>query len=156
MEETLTQDPTKWTKLERIRFLLDHWTEIFDPDAASGMSVTGGEGGIPLLPLMAHHPSVVELAGCLGSLAADQPVWYMHLKAYRCSVEWRTVDRKVRHRLQSGHVEMVARRVRERIVPRWIRSSCVADAEMYLAGAFNGEVFIPKDLWKGLLEPEGG
>lgn len=151
----MEDDPTKWTPLDRIRFLLDHWSDIFDPNAAAGMAATGSGDGIPLMPQMSRHPTVVELQRCLSSLALDDPPAHRHLKAFRCNAEWRQVRAKIKFRGPNGReIEGDGWR-RERIEPAWISARLVFRAEEYLEQAFRGEVFIPRDLWKGLTEVAG-
>lgn len=145
-------DPKAWKRLERIQYLLDHWSEIFDPNVTSG-GVPGDGDGVPLLPQMSRHPTVVELAGCLGSLAAEDAPAYRHLKAFRCNAEWRQVKAKIRFRGPSGHFLEGDGWRRERIVPDWISARLVMRGEEFLAREFDGEVFIPKDLWDGLTKP---
>lgn len=146
--------PSQWSKLERIQFLLDRWDEIFDPSVTSpAVGVAGGGSGIPLLPQMARHSSVVELARCLEALRQERPALYQHLKFYRCNCEWRQVRAMIRVRLTSGRWDEIPGWKRERIVPRWISLSYVSRAEEFLASVFRGEVFIPKELWDGLTRP---
>lgn len=157
MGDYMNEDPTKWNKVERIRFLLDHWTDIFDGGVVS-RGIDGSSKSVPRsrepgrLPEMASHPSVTELQRCLSSLAEGDPAGYKHLKAYRCC-EWRTVDTIRSVKLVSGKWDIVPDRMRERIVPRWVSPGLVADAEKTLEALFRGEVFIPKDLWDGLTKP---
>ena len=153
--ESRENDPAKWGKLERIRFLLDRWDEIFDPNVTSPKGSPGDGSGTPRLPHMARHPSVVELARCLDVLAQTAPSLYHHLKAFRCSAEWRQVRALVSVQLTSGRWDKIPGWARERVVPDWINLDKVADAEALLACLFDGEVFIPKDLWVGLTAPAG-
>lgn len=141
--------PEKWSKVERIQFLLDSWDEIFDPNTTApltGMSVSDG-GGVALMPKMSRSSSVRELVRCLEVLARDHPRLYQHLKAYRCGAEWRITEKSVQRRLPSGKWETADIRQRERIVPRWIRKGYVHAAEKYLERVFRGPVSIPKELW---------
>lgn len=145
--------PEKWSPLERIRYLLDHWSDIFEPDIASSFSSGGGSGLDPRLPAMAHHSSVVELSYCLSALAIDHPIDFSHLKAYRCAAQWRQVKAKIPVKLPSGRMTEIDGWRKERIVPSWISLDRVAFAENWLLAEFRGEVFIPKDLWDGLTKP---
>ena len=146
--------PSQWTARQRIQFLLDRWGDIFEPDIASSLSAAGGGSGLdPALPKMAQHGSVRELIRCLDNLALDDPAAHKHLKAFRCSAEWRQVRAVIRVRLQSGRWDGIPGWKRERIVPRWIDPRLVVRAEEAIARMFRGEVFIPKDLWDGLTKP---
>jgi hypothetical protein len=141
-------DSPEARKLERVRYLLDHWDDIFDGAAAASDSSASGERlGISLLPRMANHPSVKELSRCLALLASASPGDYRHLKSYRCGAEWRNVDTWRRMKLPSGKYDWEPDRIRERIVPRWIRPQRVAAGEAFIVRVFQGEVFIPDELW---------
>lgn len=143
--------PAKWTKRQRIQFLLDRWGDIFEPDIASSLSASGGGSGLDAaLPKMAHHWSVVELLRCMRLLAQTDLSAHNHLKAFRCSAEWRQVRAMIRVRLQSGRWDEIPGWRRERIVPHWIDPRLVLRAEKALEESFRGDVFIPKDLWDGL------
>lgn len=147
----LEEHPSRWSKLERIQFLLDSWDEIFDPNVTSPAEGTGDGTGIALMPKMARHPSVTELVRCLGLLSAKHRILYRHLKAYRCQAEWRLKDKPTLIRGPHGKIipgEPV--RERERITPSWINLLRVDAAEQIVAAYFQGEVFIPKELWDGL------
>jgi hypothetical protein len=153
VENLSDQHPEKWTPLDRIRFLLDRWGEIFEPDIASSFSSGGGSGLDPRLPDMAHHSSVVELEYCLSALAIDHPALFSHLKAFRCNAEWRQVKAKIPLRLPSGRMTEIDGWRKERLVPAWVKADYVFQAEEFIEKHFRGEVFIPKDLWDGLTKP---
>ena len=145
--------PDQWSKLDRIRFLLDHWSDIFDPGVTSPAGIFGDGSGVPLMPMMSHHPSILELQRCLDALASWSPSAYRHLKAYRCNSEWRQVRAMVEIKLPSGRTDEIPGWRKERITPRWVSLSKVADAEAHLLATVRGEVFIPKELWDGLTKP---
>jgi hypothetical protein len=143
------------SKLARIRYLLDHWEDIFDPGGTSAFGSPGDGSGSPMMPLMSRHRSVLELERCLRVLAVEAPSQLSHLKAYHCA-EWRIrVDhvRVKRPRRQGGKAmsELVETRTRERIVPSWVRLEKVRRAEDRLVVVFRGRVEIPEDLSDALL-----
>ena len=154
------------SRRERIEVLLDHWPDFFETAARDGGP--SGDGGVYLLPGMSRHPSVVELGRALGALAEFAPSKAAHLFAFYGS-PWRTVDRSRRVR-SKGRFHVVEERVRERVVPSWVRLQKVRDAVALLAyepksdasleianahrpWAFRGEVFVPAPL---LEEVPGG
>lgn len=107
-----------------------------------------------MLNKMAHHGSVRELDRCLHVLERTDVTSFRHLKAYRCAVEWRCVDRPTRVRRPRGKgYEIVVRRVREPIIPSWVSRSKVDDAEARIVSEFNGEVFVPDELWDAWRRP---
>jgi hypothetical protein len=107
-----------------------------------------------MLGKMARHPSVVELARCLDELERVDPPAFRHVKSYRCGTEWRNVTRKQKVKRPRGKgFELVDRRVREPIVPRWIDHALVASGERWLSVRFRGEVFIPEELWDAWTKP---
>jgi len=162
----IENDPAKWSKLEKIRFLLDHWHDIFDAGLTRNMegsrSTPSSRAPGHMTP-MARHSSVAELENCLRTLHDTEPELFKHLKAYRCNVEWRNVDAHVRVRLPSGKWDTIETRSRSRLVPRWVDVELnklgevvggkVYRAELHLVMLFRGEVFIPDALWKGLTAP---
>jgi hypothetical protein len=152
--------PERWSRLEKIRFLLDHWDDIFDA-SASGFGASSDPLGITLLPRMANHPSVKELDRCLRLLRTAAPGDYRHLMTYRCC-EWRNVTEVVPRKLvNSKKREMVPQRVRRRVLPSWMPFDPRPDyvpprvkrGEQFLADKFRGEVFIPAELWDALHTP---
>ena len=152
--------PEDWTKLDKIRYLLDHWQEIFDPSVTSTWATfTGTSHQSPAsrsptpLPRMASDLSVRRIERALIVLADREPVLTRHLKAYRCNAEWRTTDRWTVRRLPSGKRDIVEQRVREKIVPRWVRESKVAAAELLLLQCLPGSIDIPQELWHALTKP---
>lgn len=141
------------TRLGRIRFLLDSWDTIWGPFVGSEFG-SSGSGLPPMLSKMAHHPSVEELDRCLRELEKTDLAAFRHAKAYRCGVEWRCVTRSVRVKRSRGKgYEVLDRRVREPIVPSWIDPAKVRDAEAALSAAFQGEVFVPDELWDAWRRP---
>lgn len=142
------------SKRERIAYLLDHWVDIYDPGGTSVFGSPGDGSGSPLLPLMSRHRSVLELCRCLAVLAEQAPVQASHLKAYHCA-EWRIrVDHvRVRRPRRAGKAkyELVEQRVRERVVPSWVRLEKVRRGEDRLAELFVGQVDIPEELWDALV-----
>jgi len=149
--------PEDWTKLDRIRYLLDHWQDIWDAGVTStwatftGISrVTTGSHSPTPLPRMAHHPTIRKIERALTTLADCEPVKVRHLKAYRCNAEWRCKDQLVLVRLPSGKHDLVERRVRDKIVPRWVNLNYVTEAEQLLTKLVSGHAEIPPDLWKAL------
>ena len=154
------EKPEEWNKLCRIRHILDHWQDIFDPSVTStwatftGLaSVAPGSRTPTPLPRMASHPSVRKIERALTALAEREPALVRHLKAYRCNAEWRCKDTWVVVRLPSGKQDIVERRVREKIVPSWIKRDKVDKAETLLNRLVRGDVSIPEDLWHALTKP---
>lgn len=159
----LESAPADWTKLERIRYLLDLRSFIFDPNTTSPFGTPGDGSGVALLPLMSRHHSVVELERVLKLLFTASPGDYRHLAAYRWCAEWRTVTELQRRRRPNGKHEIVPVRVRARLQPRWLDvkfdkngvpiGGRVARAESFLEQKFRGDVDIPMELWRALNEP---
>lgn len=146
-------DPNKWSPRERVCYLLDHWSDIFEPNVASSLSTQrGGSGLDPRLPLMAHDPSVVELQRCISLLPKTHR---HHLMAYRAHADWRQRKAKIRYRGPHGRVVESEGWEKQRIVPSWVRMDVVSDAESLLMKLFRGQVFIPKALWDGLTRVQG-
>lgn len=145
--------PADWSKLERIRYLLDLRSFIFDPNTTSPFGVLGDGSGVALLPLMSRHHSVVELERVLQLLFHAAPGNYRHLAAYRWCAEWRTVTELQRRRRPNGKHEIVPVRVRARIKPRWLDMQRVGQGEAFLEAKFRGDVDIPMELWRALNEP---
>lgn len=151
---TLAQSPpAQWTKLEKIRYLLDMWDAIFDPNATSQLGTPGDGSGVALLPLMASHQSVVELNRCLTLLAGFAPTQYQHLKCYHTAETRIRTDRVRRRRPNSSKFEIVEVRRRDKVYPRWVKLEKVRRGEQFLADRFQGEVFIPGELWDALNTP---
>lgn len=146
--------PEQWTRLEKIQYLLDHWAVIFDPNTTSPYGAPGDGSGVPLLPQMSRHQSVLELAHVMRQLYTAAPGDYRHLKAYRCGVEWRVVWLPSRIKNPRGKwVVGDPRPERRRIIPAWLDMVRVNRAEAFLAERFQGEVFIPAELWDALVKP---
>lgn len=150
--------PEEWDKRERIQFLLDRWDDIFAPSLPSLMAsgpVSGSASSMSPkpLPAMASHASVKELARCLEALLSASPGDYRHLKTYRCGAEYRQVRAMIRVKLHSGRYDGIPGWKRERLVPRWINAQRVERAEAFIERLFRGEVFIPRELWDGLMRP---
>lgn len=95
--------PDQWTKIEKIRYLLDQWDTIHDPDVCSPFGSPGDGTGVQLMPLMSRHPSVLELGRALGLLLWANPGDYRHLIAYR-QCEWRVVWVNTRIRGPRGKI----------------------------------------------------
>lgn len=155
--EECGDNPEEWSKLCRIRYLLDHWQDIFDPGVTSTWATfTGTSHQAPAskrpspLPRMAGDVTVRKIERALTILADCEPVLARHLKAYRCNVEWRCKDVWQVVTLPSGKKDIVERRVREKIVPSWVSLSCVAEGENILLKLVRGDVSIPQDLWRAL------
>lgn len=142
--------PADWTKLERIRYLLDLRSFIFDPNTTSPFGAPGDGSGVALLPLMSRHHSVVELERVLKLLFIASPGDYRHLAAYRWGCEYRTVTELQRRRRPNGKHEIVPVRVRARIQPRWLNMTRVRNGEAFLEAKFRGDVDIPQELWHSL------
>lgn len=107
-----------------------------------------------MLSRMARHPSVQELDRCLSRLEREDVQTFRHVKAFRCGVEWRCVTRNVRVKRPRGKgYEVTERRVREPLVPAWVDRVRVADGERFLVSEFQGEVFVPDDLYKAWKSP---
>lgn len=130
------------TKRERVEFLLDHYEDFFLGTSAQASVAAGDEGNVPLLPLMSRHPSVRELLRCLLLLQAHAPSQFQHVKAFY-TAEWRTRDVVVKARKGKP---LGPRRVRERVVPSWVRAQKVRLGVDFVASQFRGEVFIPNEL----------
>lgn len=143
------------SKRERIEFLLEHWTDFFDPDGTMSErgAVSGSEGGIPLLPKMSRQRSVVELGRALGEVHARWPNHFKHLNAFYLA-PWRTTrqpkvkshkGRTVRLRADpSRDLDWDYKRVR--IVPPWVSSRMVCLGVDGVTFVFVGEVYIPNEL----------
>lgn len=141
------------TKTGRVRFLLDNWDAIFGPFVGSALGGSGS-GLPPMLSKMAHHPSVTELDRCLQRLERHDIGAFRHVKAYRCGVEWRCVTKTVRRRRARGKgYEMAPHRVREPLVPAWVNLSRVDEGERFLVQEFQGEVYVPDELWMAWKRP---
>lgn len=149
--------PEQWTSLDRLRYVLDHWQEIFDAPVSSsapkGTRGTSSSHSPPPLPRMARDRGVRRIECALTILADSEPVLARHLKAYRCNAEWRTTDKWMVRRLPSGKRDIVEQRVREKIVPDWVELRKVTAAEMLLLKLLRGDVSIPTDLWRALTKP---
>jgi hypothetical protein len=146
--------PDKWSKRQRIQYLLDHWSDIWEPPIVGALGGIGaGTDNVTSTSAMARHKSVIELAGCLGNLLAEHPIAYRHLKAFRCAAEWRQRRAMIRIKLPSGRWDEIPGWKRERVVPRWVLERYVEEGETRLVDLFQGEVFIPKELWDGLTKP---
>lgn len=146
--------PHDWSNLDRVRFLLDKWSDIFEPDITSSLSEhRGGSGRDAEMSKMTRHPSVVELSLCLEKLRALEPALHGHLMAFRCNAEWRQVRSRIKVKLQSGREDTILGWKKERIVPSWISFVKVRKAEDLVMELFRGDVWIPKDLWDGLVKP---
>jgi len=144
--------PEKWTRIQKIQYLLEQWDAIFDGAASS--TRPGESLGLRLLPAMANHPSVKELDRCLILLQEHAPKQYQHLKSYHCGSEWRIQTIHVRKRRPSGKgFETVEIRQRQKLYPRWIVLEKVRRGEQFLSDRFRGEVFIPDELWNALHKP---
>lgn len=151
-------------KLEQLRYLLDHWGDIFDgspssePFAAHSASFESREPG--KMPKMASHATVRELERCLKALASASPGDYRHLQAWSFGADWRTVDCWRRVKLPSGKLDWVPDRKRERVLPKWLESRTgeipprVLRAELFLCRVFQGEVYIPDELKGAFFDPE--
>jgi len=151
------------SKRAKIGFLLDQWDAIFDGSPSSeqefvSISSSFSSRSPGRLPKEAGHPTIRELERCLRLLASACPGDYRHLKAYRCGAEWRNVDTWRRVKLPSGKYDWVPDRIRERIVPRWLRPERVAAGESFILRVFRGEIFLPDDLYQaftGQQDPSG-
>jgi len=145
--------PAQWSKLDRIRYLLDQWDAIFDPSATSPFGIPGDGSGVALLSLMSRHHSVVELERCLKLLFIVAPGDYRHLKTFRVGCEWRIQEVHQRRRRPNGKFEIVPVRQRARIMPAWIDKRRVERGELFLEAKFRGDVDIPRELWDALNTP---
>lgn len=145
--------PEQWSKLEKLQYLLDMWDTIHDPNACSPLGTPGDGSGVALMPLMAHHPSVLELGRTLGLLLWASPGDYRHLVAYR-QCEWRVQWVPTRIRGPRGKlIQGDPKPERRRVLPSWINMQRVRDGEAFLEAKFRGEVFIPDELWAALNTP---
>lgn len=160
MNDDCGQNHREWSALCRLRHILDHWQDIFDPGVTSTWATfTGTSHQHPAsrapspLPQMAGDRGVRKIERALTTLADTEPVLARHLKAYRCNAEWRTTDKWVVRRLPSGKRDIVEQRVREKIVPSWVELQKVRLAELLLVKLLRGSVEIPHDLWLALDKP---
>lgn len=151
------KQPENWDSLDRLRYVLDHWQDIFDvlvsnsrPKDSPGRS---SSTHTPSLPPMAKDRGVRRIECALTILADKEPVLARHLKAYRCNAEWRIADKWVVRRLPSGKRDIVEDRVREKVVPDWVSLPKVHRAELLLLKLLRNDVSIPGDLWKALTRP---
>lgn len=144
-------DPDVKTRLGRLVVLLDHWPDYYETAARD--SGPNGDGGVFLLPGMSRHPSVVELGRALSELRSFAPNKSAHVFAYY-SAPWRNVDQKRRVRVK-GKFMVVDERVRQRVLPAWVRNEKVRDGVRLIAQdaggearpwCFRGDVFIPAPL----------
>lgn len=143
--------PSEWTRLEKIQFLLDSRDLIFDPNVVSAFGAPGDGSGVPLMPLMARHASVVELERTLRLLLIAAPGDYRHLAAFRWGSEWRIVW--VPSRIKNPRGKWVVgdpRPERRRIIPSWLDQQRVRRAESFLVDRFRGDVSIPDELYHSL------
>ncbi len=133
---------------DRLLLLLEHWTDIWDPDA--GLSDLGGDGsGVRLMPAWCSHPSIVELERGLKQLAGpDRSV----ILAYYGS-ETRIVWREVSHKRSNGKRERLTLPQRERILPRGFQETRLAAAITRLETLLRGTLDIPQDLYNALNKP---
>lgn len=146
--------PEDWSRLDKIRYLLDAWDAIWD-ETGAWLAESGdgsGRGAFPPLPAMTSHPSVLELDRVLGLLLRAAPGDYRHLMAYH------TAERRIEtlfapRQLPSKKLELVEIRRPARVLPRWLDMARVEFAQQWLEERFRGEVFIPKDLWDALTKP---
>lgn len=141
--------PDQWSKLDKIRYLLDQWDVIHDPNVTAPLGVSDG-GSVALMPLMSRHASVLELGRVLGLLLWANPGDYRHLIAYR-QCEWRVVW--VPTRIRGPHGKLMAgdpRPERRRVLHPWLKMARVHRAESFLEHKFRGDVFIPDELWHSL------
>ena len=152
--------PEAWTPLCRLRYILDHWQDIFDPGITSTWATfTGTSHQAPAskrpspLPEMASDLCVRRIERALTVLADREPVLARHLKAYRCNAEWRCKDELRLVTRPSGKHELIEPRVRDRIVPRWVELAKVDAAERRLLWLLGPDVSIPQDLWVALTKP---
>lgn len=152
--------PEDWTKLDRVRHILDHWQDIYYPGGSDSLATfTGTSHQAPTskepraLPRMADHRTVRLLERALCTLATSEPDLTRHLKAFRCNADWRTIDRWYVRRLPSGKPDIVEQRVRERIVPTWVSLTKVRLAEVLLVRLLPDSIEIPPELWRAL-KPE--
>jgi hypothetical protein len=132
----------------KIIYLLDHWDEIHDPDASKGRPGTGDAQG-PTMPHMSHHPTVLELARLKEIHRQVAPVQHSHLAAYH-GAEWRIHRYSDTKRRKGGKTETVDYAVRQRLTPAWVRLEKVRRAHAWFTEMFNGQVFLPDDLYDAL------
>lgn len=146
--------PADWSKREKLKYLLEQRTMIFDPDACSPFGAPGDGSGVALLPLMARHPSVVELERTLKILLNVQPGDYRHLAAFYWGCEYRIVWLPTRIRGPRGKIiQGDPKPERRRVLHSWVKMARVTNAECFLEDRFRGEVFIPDELWDALNTP---
>jgi hypothetical protein len=153
MNDWHNQPPEQWTRTQKIQYLLEQWDAIYDYKAAATGNTTDPLGAW-LMPAMANHQSVRELTRVLNLLHTSSPTQYQHLKSYHCGAEWRIRTDHIRKRRPTGKgYETLEIRRREKLYPRWIRLEKVRRAEQFLTIHFQGEVFIPNELWDALHRP---
>jgi len=131
------------TRRDRILTLLDHYNDYFTTLGAG--TPTGGGDGIPGLPSMSQHASVVELVRCLDLLLVRAPKHYQHAKAFYCC-EKRQVPARLKVVGPQGKRVTVDGWAVERIVPRWVRLERVRRAVEFVDREFRGEPFVPQEL----------
>ena len=160
MDTACGDSPENWDKRCRVIYLLDHWQDIFDPSITStwatftGTSHQAPASRAPLpLPEMARDASVRKIERALAVLADREPLLVRHLKAYRCNAEWRCTDVWRVITLPSGKQDIVESRIREKLVPNWVRLDAVSEAEDRLLRLVRGDVSIPRELWLALTKP---
>jgi hypothetical protein len=148
--------PEQWTAIDRLRYILDHWSDIFDVRISTSLNGIRGRGDAPPALLdMAHDPQVIKIESALADLARASSSHYQHLMAYHCNAEWREVRTMIPVQLTSGRWDKIPGWGRERIVPKWVSMAKVRYAEAFILAILHEEVFIPKPLWDGLTKPIG-
>lgn len=149
----MAKSPEEWSSLDRLRYVLDHWQEIFDAPISNsqpkGSRSTSSSHSPPPLPQMASDSGVRRIECALTALADREPVLARHLKAYRCNAEWRTRDTgKWVLAVDGSGPTLVPQRERVKIIPRWVLPSKVVQAEQLLLKLLRHDVEVPRPLWK--------
>lgn len=112
--------------------LLDHWQDFFElADSRTGVTADADpDRPMPenwtILSSMSRHKSVLELGRLLKGLREQGPGHYRAVLGY-FEAPWRTTDRPVKQKtLGGGRIVWETRRVRERVVPSFLRqySAC--------------------------------
>lgn len=135
----------KLSKRQKVEFLLDHWQDFHETLYASDIHADDVDDAVTLMPRMSRHPSVRELLRAVGLTRQAMPNKCAHMMAVY-TAEWRNTTRMEKQRRKRGKTELVERRVRERVVPAWVRRQKAEDAFDHVVLSFRGEVFIPDEL----------
>ena len=139
------------SKLERLRFLLEHWPDIFHAPVGSstafGCGVSAARGPA-LLPEMHRGPAVRELVRSLAVVRLADGDTYPHLVAFH-RAEWRIESYRLARRRPNGKRETVVLRRRASVVPGWVDGHRVEVGEEMLRLVYRGDAQVPAVLSEG-------